>query len=158
MLLITNNFMSFEKMSFDDLSFDVLGEYFKMDEGSFKKLLEGRSFIELDRLLDCADGCLYEGGSKDFDIDAIRGKMVIIESRLKAVAPCVCDAVYHGPYRGERLPGCGEIDGFDDCCGDCECERGGCARGIKVCRAALKYGRMWECDDCEGSGGCRQYG
>ena len=154
MLLITSNF--YFLMSFSEISFEVLSECFKMDEGSFKKLLEGRSFSELDRLLDCAEHCLYEGGSKDFDIDAIRGKMVIIESRLKAVAPCVCDAEYEGPYRGERLPGCGEI-GFDDCCGDCECERGGCVRGKLVCLAALYHGRMWECDDCEGYGGCSQY-
>ena len=155
--------MSFEKMSlkvlsFEDMSFDDLSKYFKMDEGSFKKLLKGRSFSELDRLLECADDCLYDGDSKDFDIDAIRGKMVIIESLVKAVAPCECDEVYHRPYRGERSLGCGGgIDGVDDCCGDCECERGGCARGIEVCRAALQYGRMWECIDCHGYGGCREY-
>lgn len=146
-----------DKRNFQEMSFGELEEFFVMERGSFEEMLEGRSFSELDRLLDCAVDCLYDDldwSSKDYDIDAIRGKMVIIESRLKAVAPCVCDAVYQGPYRGERLPGCRE---FDDCCGDCECERGGCVRGKVVCLAALHHGRMWECHDCEGYGGCRKY-
>ena len=148
-----------DKRNFQEMSFGELEEFFVMERGSFEEMLEGRSFSELDRLLDCAVDCLYDDldwSSKDYDIDAIRGKMVIIESRLKAVAPCVCDAEYEGPYRGERLYDCGDGHG-GDCCGDCECERGGCVRWL-VCRSALQYGRMWECDDCTGYGGCREYG